>query len=208
MITNVPPWIRTGGALDPEDLAHHSRAIQDPPGFDPAYLITSNFDRIVQSALFRGNTNNRNNGELFEVCFWNALVTYGIDPVRIEHGVDPTHGKHADIDLLVHAPLGDVALLLKTSLRERWKQLDRDANAIRFTAAGGRIEVWAVFHREHRDDTAEKMIRHAEHVERQFFTGGVRVRTVLDTNAMRTLFTRCGANVAEMVSATLTGAQS
>jgi hypothetical protein len=198
VIIHFPPRLTKTGkasALDPEDLAHHSRAVHDPPGFDPGYLITSNYDAILDSALFRGNTNNGNNGTLFEICFWNALIKYGIDPAKIERHVDPTHGKNADIDFLVHAPLGDVALLLKTSLRERWKQLDRDANAIRFTDSGGRLEVWAVFYREHRDDTPVKMIRLAENKERMFFTGGVRVRTVLDGNAMRALFTRCGGVV-------------
>lgn len=206
MITHVPPQMGKTSALDPADLVHHSRLVQDPAGFDPAYLITSNFEAIARGPLLKGITGGSIYGRLFEICWWNALVRYGVDPSRIERSIDPSRGKHADIDLLVHVNGHDVALLLKTSLRERWKQMDRDAGAIRaFNDSGRRREIWAVFYREQRDDTAERMIRHARDIESQFFTGGVHVRTVLDGNAMRVLFVLCGANVAELDSATLAG---
>jgi hypothetical protein len=193
------------GSLKPDDLAHHSRGVKDPPGFDPSLLIISNYEAIIQGPLFRGKINNTNYGTLFEICWWNALITYGVPPQLIDTHIDLSKGKHAEIDLLVHTAMSeDIALLLKTSLRERWKQPDRDAHVIRMFDQG-RIKPWLVFYREHASDTAVRMISYAQRVERRCISG-TPVRTVLDTTAMRALFLRCGATVTNKLSVTPEGA--
>jgi hypothetical protein len=85
-------------------------------------------------------------------------------------------------------------LLVKTSLRERWKQFDRDAIVIEqfVKVQKGAMDIWCVFLREHPGDMAVAMIREAAEHEAKFWSSA-RLRTVLDAGAMRELFIACGA---------------
>lgn len=201
MIKHFPPHVTAASNLNPQDLAHHTRQISDPLSFSPSQMITANYDAVIHGPLFRGKVNNTYYGNLYEICWWDALVSYGVPAGTIEPHVDAASGKHAEIDLLVHAPMDDVAILLKTSLRERWKQLDRDASLISIFAVTRRTDIWVVFYREQAADSAEKMVGHARRVERMFGTRDVKVRTVMDGNAMRSLFLRCGAAMADSEAA-------
>jgi hypothetical protein len=115
------------------DLRHFTRNIPDRPS-QPSSHVTTHVEAIYNSALKRGNGDN---GDIFEVCFIDAMLKFNhqgatIAADKISTHVDVVPPKHAEADIWIratgqHVNSAPMMLMLKTSLRERYKQEDRDA---------------------------------------------------------------------------------
>lgn len=74
-------------------------------------------------------SNNSLNGTVFENFVILALAREGID--NIYHQTELTYVPSAIFDVFLYNPEKPIALSIKTSLRERWKQADLEALAIK-----------------------------------------------------------------------------
>jgi hypothetical protein len=92
--------------------------------------------------------NNSSNGRHFCLCVYDALVAAGIAALRLELNVraDPRRNDDIDIRVTVSALTQRYVLFyLKTSLRERWKQIDRDARYAKEQWGKGATTVCLIF---------------------------------------------------------------
>jgi hypothetical protein len=116
------------------DLSYFTAKVPDYPT-QPSRHITEHVETIYASSMRRGNSHN---GDIFEVCFLDAMSKFSfqgarIDISKIEAHTDVQPPKNAEADFWVNpqAPktigASPIMLMLKTSLRERYKQEDRDA---------------------------------------------------------------------------------
>lgn len=117
-------------------------------------------------------------GQAFEMIFTESLAVMGVALVR-----QKVHIKHeqtnVEVDVFVVGAKRPIIILLKASLRERWKQEDRDAMTIKSNAKGcadalyeqvglGKFDsayppiVWAITYREHDYWSAERSVAHAK----------------------------------------------
>lgn len=100
--------------------------------------------------------------------------------------VDMLPGYHAEADILVNNKL---AILVKTSFRERWKQVDRDAMIMTHHSPARKardFHVWSVFFAEKDTDGLEQVQKKAIGVERCCFSD-ITVASVIDTDKMKEL---------------------
>jgi hypothetical protein len=194
MIEHPAPFVLANGKrLDAEGLRYHSRHHVGVGGYDPSARIIGNYEAVRRS--MPGRVGNDFLGWLFEVCLWDALAHYGIASDCITAHVQAAPGRKAEIDFVVSTGHGLVGIMVKTSLRERWAQLDRTGiihEARRIDRDVEAIDLWGVFYREQAHHTARDAIQHAARQQR-FFWSSVKLRSVLDVDAMRELFTACGA---------------
>lgn len=200
MLKYPHPRLERSSMLDWEDLTHHTRRVKN--GLSPSEYIVQHFDAVKGS--FHGKPNVAVLGLLLEVCVWDALARFDIS--ILAWGADLSgNGKHADADILVRpkdtaAHPFDVALLIKTSLRERWKQLDRDAmimeRAYRAEDGSSRpLQVRAMFLREKDTDSVSTAQRKARTVQRQLGAPNTQIFTLMDQETVTRLFTTLGANL-------------
>lgn len=108
----------------------------------------------------------------------------GTECIRVQ--VDMLPGYNAEADILINDRL---AILVKTSYRERWKQVDRDAmlmSQLNPARKGRDFRVWSVFYAERDDLTLEQVQKKAVSVERHCFAD-VNVASILDTAKMSEL---------------------
>ena len=126
------------------------------------------------------SNNGSTSGQFFETIFTEALAAVGVEIPR-----QKIHLKHdatnVEVDVFVVGAKRPVIILLKTSLRERWKQEDRDAMAIKYNIKGcadslyeqagiGKFDsayppiVWAVSWREKETVTPEAAIAAAKKI--------------------------------------------
>ena len=95
----------------------------------PAERCAAHWRAILSHSTFSSKPGPR--GRTFERVLYDGLVSAGINPVRITMNIDVTKkGRklHAEVDILIEpAHEGKKACgYSKTSMRERWKQIDRD----------------------------------------------------------------------------------
>lgn len=118
----------------------------------------------------------KNAGLALELLIADSLCKFGVALDRIHMNIK-ADAKNADADIFVTPKTRRKAVLImaKTSLRERWKQPDRDAIIFTYDMCGcwkdvcnqvgisEKIppEVWAVTVREDEKITPEKAVRHA-----------------------------------------------
>ncbi len=150
------------------------------------------------------------NGAAFELFFWDWLTQIGVPPHLIHLQVKHKR-TNADCDFIVgdlcNADTPLVGVMVKTSFRERWKQLDRDAilfkrsdvfsEAVRPLLKTGqslprgkhdKLTMWALTYKEHAADTAVSAQKNCEN--KGHLCEGFKyhnVITVLDTDAMSQL---------------------
>lgn len=122
---------------------------------DENYRALINGYRTISS-----KSNNTLFGMFFELCVYNlvhhVLLEEGLsNPGQyLLVGKDMRPPYNADVDLLVCETL---AVFAKTSMRERWKQVDRDCKAIVEAVPARTIRdnfrAWSVFNTEHLNDS-------------------------------------------------------
>lgn len=106
----------------------------------------------------------------------DALVQHGVSPGRFL-----THWKHtqtsADVDIIVLPVMDEpaVAMFLKRSFRERWKQIDRDAMLLKYNSYSARtrlygdmkipsgqgLSMWSIVYKERGTNTSQQAITQA-----------------------------------------------
>ena len=110
-----------------DDFRHHTRLI-NAEGFTFAERAAAHYTALLQDrTLKRSNTSN---GYWFCICVYDALLAAGVSPERITFNTRANKKRNDDIDLLIEPSVPTKAVMcmyLKASLRERWKQVDRDA---------------------------------------------------------------------------------
>ncbi len=116
---NMLPWLQTG--LD----AVSSTA-------SGSTLVKSAYDAYL--AAYGGNRNR--NGRIFEGLILESLFRLGVSPVYYQATV--RFIPSVKYDILLYHPTTPVALSCKTSLRERWKQADLEALALKQVYRGAR----------------------------------------------------------------------
>ncbi len=116
-----------------EEKEHISLATKhvNTKGMNPAKRASSHWG-VLKKSKHLSNANTKV-GRWFTMVVVDALVAAGVAPSSIKMNYDPTKEDKeldCDLDILVFAAqesLQNVVLYCKTSLRERWKQADRDA---------------------------------------------------------------------------------
>ncbi len=105
-------------------------------GVDISERVVAHYIALARF-LQEGGYNPSNNGNAFEIVLRDAFLYFGLNPDAITEHIDPTGSggtagrRNADADTVVGekwSAVGRVAVLKKSSLRERWKQADRDAD--------------------------------------------------------------------------------
>jgi hypothetical protein len=184
------PKLERSNQLDWERLRLDTRGV--PGGIPISEMIVRHFDAVVDG--FVGKPNVSVLGLLLEVCVWDAFARQGVDVIAWDADLSPNR-KNADADLLVRAPGDpdhDYAVLIKTSLRERWKQVDRDAMLMERAyrppdGAPRSLKVRALFLREKPTDSAQTAIRKAQSVQAKLGAPNTDIRTVMDREGMERL---------------------
>lgn len=194
MIEHIAPFVKVEGRrLDGDGLRFHSRGYRPALPETVSGRIVGHYDAIIAS--LPGKLDNSMRGWLFEVIVYDALVHFGIPPSRIRDHQQVVKGRKAEIDLLVSNGERRIGIMLKTSLRERGvAQFDRTGLICQYQAVSTDFptDLWGLFLREHRDDTAARMMAYARRQHRAF-ASKARLHTVLDEQAMRELLAVCGA---------------
>ncbi|QCT06819.1 hypothetical protein [Ruminococcus bovis] len=85
------------------------------------------WDKYTQANI---NHNNSLNGIIFELIISSLLVKEGILPLHLQAQV--AFVPNAKFDAVLYTAEGPIALSLKTSLRERYKQADLEAVALKY----------------------------------------------------------------------------
>lgn len=94
----------------------------------PGSHISSHMEALEKHPMISNKNNVR--GSMFEYCVYDALALW-VDETRISRGVHLSKKHSVEVDYVVLPDNGGSIFYLfaKTSLRERWKQVDRDAMA-------------------------------------------------------------------------------
>ncbi len=105
-------------------------------------------------AIHKSNLNkDKNMGKIFEIVFISTLIQYGMKPNNIElnyaEGSAAKDKYCADADVLLILKDYELALMLKTSIRERWKQFDRDAGVFKHFIGADHIKCYGVHWQEY-----------------------------------------------------------
>lgn len=155
-------------------------------------LPDSHFQNILKRTRSHGPTKvPATRGKYLEMCVYDLVARIAVeegvplDTVELHVDMKPPH--HAEADILVNNRL---ALLVKVSYRERWKQVDRDAMVM--TAFDGKrshhnvFRAWSVFNSEHDGDGLRQVQKKSASVEAQCFAP-VRIVSVKDHAKMSEL---------------------
>ena len=168
--------------------AVNGRANIPHPRIDPSGYVSGmmrNFKKLPH--LPKGGATT---GTGFELVLLSALLGAGVSESRIsihEH-VSKKWRIEVDIHICGHPP---VSIMSKTSLRERFKQADRDALGISYNDNRGHWgDVYLLFWSEHpMTDTKAKSLEQARKVQDQFISQA-KVLTIEDAVSMKELFGR------------------
>lgn len=149
-----------------------------------------------QSAIGR---NNSRNGKALELTMHAALIEYGVDPGRISSHCHVDKTKRVEVDILIRgAPphTRTVAIMCKNSLRERWKQEDRDAMALRYFSDFLLFDkmdpiVWFITNKEKPKYTLENQLTYLSRLKSSFISHNCELVTIYDAVAMDRLLVQC-----------------
>jgi len=148
------------------DLIHHTYHIPDYPN-DPSRHVTEHYEALLNSSLDSGNANR---GRWFEVCIIDSCIKAGIDEANIEYSVWPDRDLDCEIDIVLYpADINKSIAYIqaKTSLRERWKIMDREASIVRQIDRRNPLNIGLMYNEypKNKNYTIEKNIRLAEQKE-------------------------------------------
>ena len=162
---------------------------------DSSDLITAARDNFM-TILSKGNAHGKmppaNRGKYMEMIVYDlvcrvAETVVGEDNVTelMRCHVDMEKGKNAEADILVNEKL---AVFIKTSYRERWKQVDRDAT-IMTMFNGNRndndlFRTWSVFWGEHDTDTEAAVVSQAAKTQVKCYAA-TKIVSIKDTVKMQ-----------------------
>lgn len=139
----------------------------------------------LKNSRLRGN--NAARGLWFECCVYDALIKFGISKTDIITHIDNSHGKDAEADIMVNVRAnGSVVIFCKTSLRERWKQEERDAIVMR-NVMNPPPRCIGVMLKERARDTAKQTINNLTK-QRAKYVALEDIITVYDESAINKLF--------------------
>lgn len=94
--------------------------------FQPSEFIQKVFEQNYRD----GYPNNSSiNGKVFEFCIAECLLQLGVSPFYYQASL--LFVPNVEFDFVCYHPVKPVVLSCKTSLRERWKQADLEAIAIK-----------------------------------------------------------------------------
>jgi len=176
----IHPSIERGSTFTAEDLRHFTRRLDLPP----AESIQANYEAVHSAVLLNRRAPAAASGALFEQCIYDAMCRSGVDPSWIQTGVDLADGNNAEADFVISVPSrGRRAVFVKVSLRERWKQIDRDAMVIGYRHNDLRDNMSLIFLREHLGDSIGQATRKAAVTAQQCYAR-LSVHTALDHAAI------------------------
>jgi hypothetical protein len=154
------------------------------------------------------SNNGSTSGQFFEMVFTEALSVVGVSLSR--QWIHVKHGEtNVEVDVFVVGAKRPIIILLKSSLRERWKQEDRDALAIRHNEKGcasalyqqldiGKFDsayppiIWAITWRERETVSPDAACKFAKKIGKK--CAGIdtdRCVSVFDKERMDFLVTEC-----------------
>lgn len=98
------------------------------PNISPSEYVKYCWDRFVSS---RNNVENATNGKVFELIIETCLYRNAIKPMFLQ--AKATFVPNVDFDILLYSEEKyPIAISIKTSLRERYKQADLEAIALKY----------------------------------------------------------------------------
>lgn len=126
MIEHFPP-MASSRIFTNEELQYHTRSVQaERLGF--AQRAGAHYTALLMDRTI--DMENKQHGDCFVLCVYDALVAVGIAPQRIRLNQSASEHYKDRIHLLI-APAtpqqGKMCLYLQTSMRERWAGPDRSA---------------------------------------------------------------------------------
>lgn len=169
-------------------------------------FVARRYEALKQSKYLR--IEGKNGGDAFELLLADALYKYGVESDRIHRNIK-ADAKNADADILItprpHKRKA-IVIMAKTSLRERWKQEDRDGfifihnvsncwsdvcNQISISEKT-KPEIWAVTVKERADTSPTDAVDHAKRIGEK--AGSIDTEnfiSVYDLPAMERLLEAC-----------------
>ncbi len=185
------PHPKISNARDGSELwsaAQRWNAVVDVP---LAEQPKAHFEAALKGSKAHGSgRNGAIRGKYLEIAVYDfaakVAIANGADESCIRVQVDMLPGHNAEADILVNDRL---AILVKTSFRERWKQVDRDAMLMSHLNPSRKrrdFRVWSVFYAEHDNLPLEQVQKKAVAVERHCFAE-VSVGSILDVTKMAEL---------------------
>lgn len=151
----------------------------------------AHFEAALKGSKAHGSgRNGAIRGKYLEIAVYDfaakVAIANGADESCIRVQVDMYPGYNAEADILINDRL---ALLVKTSFRERWKQVDRDAMLMSHLNPSRKqrnFRVWSVFYAENDNFPLEQVQKKAITVERRCFAE-VNVGSIIDVEKMAEL---------------------
>lgn len=104
--------------------------LQGSVGYQTEFKPSEFMQEVFEDRYRNGYPNNPSiNGKVFEFCVAECLLQMGISPFYYQASL--LFVPNVDFDFVCYHPIKPVVLSCKTSLRERWKQADLEAIAIK-----------------------------------------------------------------------------
>ena len=164
-------------------------------GLSISETICTNYERISNSHRFQQNGQFR--GQAFEIIVGDALAKALSETPAVIRGHVSYSSQNAEIDVAIDYGDSVHGIFLKTSLRERWKQEDRDALLFsgernhfpRLESALGhkvkRFTPWSLVYKEQQQMAPEQAVQYVRR-RSQFFAGieAERIMSVYDAQRM------------------------
>lgn len=152
------------------DVTHWASHVPDDTPLDQ--VVDANFNAILSGVASHNKAKPPAvRGKYLEMCIYDFLSRYvesrGLSHEdHIEVHVDMKDGKHAEADFLV---CGNLAVMVKVSLRERWKQIDRDSLVMQGMRGRRGRRVLSLFFAEHDTDSFRQARKKAANVTDQSY---------------------------------------
>lgn len=188
----MPRTTKAEPKLTREDLIHYTRNVPDDIG--PGPRIVQHFEAIKK---YIPPKSYQQLGAAFEQCVYDALVEYGVQIQSVHTDMSP--GSDAEADIVVEFDGITYPVLIKTSFRERWKQVDRDAR-IMADLNWGKIHPRVIFLREQDLDTPDIAIRRARIIQAKVRAPNIKIVSAMDSRGMHKLFYELGADIEEPIT--------
>ena len=137
-------------------IEHALRKVITNPA-NPAETIHKNYEALLKNKSLANSSTKR--GNWFEVAIIDALIQAGVETNRIEKNVHLNKQRNVEADIVVYPTDREsldgwtFILMAKTSMRERWKQWDRDAQAIPYVDKIHNPLSIGIFYKEKETDT-------------------------------------------------------
>lgn len=181
MFEYIHPKVEHGRTFQAKTLRHLTEDVTP----DLGACIQVHYQEVWKTLVRQSKNPAAASGLLFEQCVYDAMCQSGVDPAWITTGVDLADGNNAEADFLISPPgTHSRVVFAKVSLRERWKQIDRDAIVIGYTNKKLQDHMSLIFLAEHQGDTIAQATRKAAVTEAQLYSRA-RVITAIHHESVR-----------------------